>query len=79
MTAMLPRKFLSSSWRSRHVLISRQIFPALQRNPDVAVFPDEIVEGAQVELISLLHARFGEKFCDLEFADLVAFTIRKRS
>jgi hypothetical protein len=34
-------------------------------------FPDEIVEGAEVEFFALLQAGFSEKFCDLEFADLV--------
>jgi hypothetical protein len=43
----------------------------LPRNRHVAVFPDKIVEGAQTEFFSLLHARFAEKFCDLEFADLI--------
>jgi hypothetical protein len=46
-------------------------FPALQRDRDVAIFPDEVVEGAEVEFFSLLHAGFGQKSCDLEFADLI--------
>jgi hypothetical protein len=29
------------------------------------------VEGAEIEFLALLHPRFGEKFCDLEFADLI--------
>jgi hypothetical protein len=28
------------------------------------------VEGAQIEFPSLFDARFGEEFCDLEFADV---------
>jgi hypothetical protein len=48
-----------------------QIFPALERDRDVAVFPDEIVEGAETEFFPLSQAGFGEEFCDLEFADLV--------
>jgi hypothetical protein len=46
-------------------------FPALQRDRDVAIFPDEVVEGAEVEFFALLQACFGEKFQDLEFADLI--------
>jgi hypothetical protein len=48
-----------------------EIFPALQRDGDVSVFPDEIVEGAEVEFFALLQAHFGEKLCDLEFTDLI--------
>jgi dienelactone hydrolase len=32
----------------------------LQRNRDVAIFPDEIVEGADIEFVTLLHSRFGK-------------------
>ena len=42
-----------------------------QRDRDVAVFPDEIVEGAEVKFFSLLHTRFGQQLHDLKFADLV--------
>jgi hypothetical protein len=31
-----------------------EIFPAQQRNRDVAVFPNEIVEGAEIEFLALL-------------------------
>jgi len=48
-----------------------QIFPALQRDRHVAVLPDEIVEGVKIEFVALLHSRFGEEFCDLEFACLI--------
>jgi hypothetical protein len=41
------------------------IFPLLQRNGHIPVFPDEIVEGAEIEFFTLLHARVGEKFQDL--------------
>jgi hypothetical protein len=37
----------------------------------VAVFPDEIVESEKIEFFSPLHGDFGQKFCDLEFADLM--------
>src|SRR5260370_13749052 len=47
------------------ILSPAQIFPLLQRNRYVAVFPDEIVEGAEVEFVALLHARVGEEFQDL--------------
>ena len=48
----------------RHLptLSSAQIFPFLQRDRHIAVFPDEIVEGAEIEFVALLHARVGEKF-----------------
>jgi hypothetical protein len=55
------------------LLVGRaQVFPALQRDRHVAILPDEIVEDAQVEFFALLQSRFGQKFCDLEFADLIA-------
>src|SRR5205085_5130960 len=54
-------------------LIERaQIFPPLQRDRDVAVFPDEIVEGAEVEFLTLLYPRFRQEFRDLELANLIA-------
>ena len=37
-----------------------QIFPALQRDRDVAVFPDKIVEGTKIKLLALFQARFGQ-------------------
>jgi hypothetical protein len=37
----------------------------LQRDRHVAVLPKEIVEGAKVKFVALLHARVGEKFQDL--------------
>jgi hypothetical protein len=39
-----------------------QILLLLQRDWDIAVFPDEIVERAEIEFVALLHARGGEKF-----------------
>jgi hypothetical protein len=48
-----------------------QVFPALQCTRDVAVFPDEIMKGAQIEFVALLDARFSQEFCDLEFADSI--------
>lgn len=48
-----------------------QVLPALQGDRDVAVSPDEIVKGAEVEFLALLHSRFREEFRDLEFADLI--------
>src|SRR4051794_1969337 len=65
--------FKSSVLFSHRDRIARvtEIFPTLQRNRHVAVFPNEIMKGAQVELVALLQARFGEEFCDLQFAHLV--------
>src|SRR5437763_799477 len=48
-----------------------EILPALQRDRDVAVFPNKIVEGSEVEFFSLLQSCFGEKFCYLKFANLI--------
>src|SRR6266508_1871556 len=42
-----------------------QIFPHLQRDWHVAVFPNEIVERAEIEFFALLHACVGEKFQNL--------------
>src|SRR5947209_3820296 len=52
-----------------------EIFPPLQCNGDVAVFPNEIVKGAQIELVTLLHPRFGEEFRDLQLAHLIRDTL----
>jgi hypothetical protein len=41
-------------------------------------FPDEIVEGAEIEFLTLLHPCFGQKFCALEFADLGGWPDRGR-
>src|SRR6266516_3075144 len=60
-----------SEMASRSIVGSAEIFPALQRDRDVAVFPDEIVEGAEIEFVALLHARVGEKFYNLQLSDLV--------
>src|SRR5262249_784986 len=46
-------------------------FPLLQRNRDIAVFPNKIMKGAKIEFVSLVHARVGEEFHDLQFADLI--------
>lgn len=45
--------------------------PSIVIQSDVAVFPDEIVEGAEIEFLALLDVRFGQEFDNLEFADLV--------
>src|SRR5215831_6277003 len=42
-----------------------EILLLLQRDRHVAVFPNEIVEIAEIEFVALLHARVGEKFQDL--------------
>src|SRR6266550_4464117 len=55
----------------RHVAPVAKEFPALQRDRDIAVFPEEIVEGAEAEFLALLHARVSEKFHDLQLSDLV--------
>ena len=47
------------------ILSPAQILPLLQRNRYVAVFPKEIVEGAEIEFVALLHARVGDEFQDL--------------
>src|SRR5437660_8856942 len=46
-------------------LSSTKIFPLLQRDRHVDVFPEKIVKGAEIEFIALLHARVGEEFQDL--------------
>src|SRR5207248_3802157 len=46
-------------------------FPLLQRDWYIAVFPYEIVEGAQIKFFALLHPLVGEEFYDLQFADLI--------
>src|SRR5256885_3170989 len=60
-----------SAARSLRIFGAAEIFPALQGDRDVAVFPDEIVEDAEIEFLSLLHARVGEKFYNLQLSDLV--------
>src|SRR5437588_12307271 len=66
------RTFVRNSRAIPRLLVScAQILPALQCNRDVAILPDEIVEGAEIEFLALLHARFGEEFRNLEFADLI--------
>src|SRR3954454_14554160 len=55
----------------RHFVRRAEILPALQRDRNVTVLPDEIVERAQIEFLALPHPRFGEEFRDLEFTDLV--------
>jgi len=37
-----------------------QVFPALQRDRNVAVFPDEIVEGAEIEFSPCCNSRIGK-------------------
>jgi len=54
-----------------YLVTCTQILPPLQRNRHIAVFPDEIVEGAETEFFALLHARVGEEFHDLQLADLI--------
>src|SRR5207247_6891796 len=49
-----------------HIGIRAQILPSLQGDRDVAVFPNEIVERAEVEFVALLHPCFGQKFYNLE-------------
>src|SRR3954449_7858643 len=49
-----------------------EILPALKRDRYVTVFPNEIVERAQIEFVALLHSRFSQKFGDLQFAHLVS-------
>src|ERR1044071_4981531 len=51
--------------RSSDVIISPKVFPLLQCDRHVAVFPKEIMEGAEVEFVALLHARVGKKFQNL--------------
>src|SRR5439155_14705126 len=60
-------------------LNSAQILPLLQRDRDIAVFPNEIMEGADAEFVALLHARVGEKFHDLQFPDLVSNGLTRTS
>src|ERR1043166_3813394 len=66
---------LQASWELpselRQIASVVEIFPALQRDWHVAVFPDEIMEGAQIEFFALSHARVGEKFQDLQLANLI--------
>jgi len=72
--ASLPDSFGGKAARPRRQassLSSAQILPLLQRDWDVPVFPNEIVERAEIEFFALLHSRVGEKFHDLEFADLI--------
>src|SRR5262249_39920047 len=37
-----------------------QILPFLRRDRHITIFPDEIVEGAEVEFVALLHTRVGK-------------------
>src|SRR5712692_5992398 len=53
------------------VVLAQQL-PALERDGHVAVLPEGVVQGLQVELASLPGARIGDEFEDLQFADLVA-------
>ena len=50
---------------SSALLFLPQIFPFLQRDRHIAVFPNEIVERAEIEFVAMLHARVGEKLQDL--------------
>jgi len=51
----------------RQFVAHAQVLPTMERYRDVAVLPDEIVEGAQIEFVALLHSRVGEQFDDLQF------------
>ena len=54
------------------VVVFPKVFPALQRDREVAVFPEEIVKRSQAELVALSELGIGEKMQDLTLPDLIA-------
>src|SRR5205823_10478263 len=60
-----------SSSRIRDLVARAEILPTLERDRNIPILPDEIVEGTKVEFVALLHPRIGEEFRNLEFADLI--------
>src|SRR5215472_6764628 len=55
----------------RQFIFQAEVLPALQGDGHVAVEPEEVVKSAEAEGASLPAACIGEKFVDLQFADLI--------
>ncbi|ASR52163.1 hypothetical protein B5J99_12415 [Blastomonas fulva] len=55
-----------------------QIFFLLERDGNVAIEPEIVVEAAQIESLAFAHARFGKKLRGLDLADLIADRLSRR-
>src|SRR5664279_3864599 len=57
---------------STDVVVFTQVFPALERDRQVAISPEEIVKCPQAELVALRQLGIGKKMQDLTFPNLIA-------
>src|SRR5262245_6746152 len=61
-----------------HLVLEPEVLPALQRDRDVALAPQAVVELAQLECVPLDAARVGQELEDLVLADLVRDRLTRR-
>jgi hypothetical protein len=55
-----------------------EIFPTQERDWNVPVLPQIIVDGSQVDFVAPMKTGVGEKLDDLQFADLVGNRLARR-